>query len=503
MDELVDKKYYESPIFYMGNKYKLLKQIVPLFPKECNIFVDLFGGSGVVSMNYKGKEKTIYNEFNPNIYELVNLFINNTYEELDKEIQAIVDKYNLVTGKKRNMFSSEEEFLADTNAKKARYNQFRSDYNFSQDKQMIELYVLSIFSCNHLIRFNKNDEFNASFGSNGNYNDNLKRKVKNGCNLLNGIETQLGDALTFDFSELTENDFVYCDPPYTNTEAVYNEKMAYGGWTEESDEKLFKILEELNSRNIKWALSNVFINRGKENIHLQDWCNKNKWNVFHLDRNYNPFSRGNSNNDEVLITNYSIKKENETHFVDIFSTDKKYNIIYADPPWKYNARNNKNTKFGDGAFGKYPLMTLEEIKQLPVNKISNDNCMLFLWVTFPRLKEGLEVMEAWGFDYKTLGFSWIKTNKNNDKPFFGIGYYTKSNCEVCLLGVKGKPIKVSDKISSVVISPREEHSKKPNEVRDKIVELCGDIPRIELFSRQEVDGWDCWGNETTKFLSTT
>lgn len=304
MEKVVDNKYYPSPIFYMGNKYKLLKQIIPLFPKECSTFVDLFGGSGVVSMNYKGKEKTIYNEFNPNIVKLVKLFKENTFEELDKKIQKIVDKYNLITGKKRCMFSSEEEFLEDTNSKKERYNQFRSDYNSLQEKDIINLYVLSIFSCNHLIRFNQNNEFNASFGSNGNYNDNLKKKVKDGCILLKGIETQLGDALTFDFSELTENDFVYCDPPYTNTEAVYNEKRAYGGWTEESDEKLFKILEELNSRNIKWALSNVFVNRGVENTHLIEWCNRNNWNIYHLDRNYNPFSRGNSNNDEVLITNY-------------------------------------------------------------------------------------------------------------------------------------------------------------------------------------------------------
>lgn len=497
MDKIVENKYCESPVFYMGNKYKLLKQIVPLFPDECNTFVDLFGGSGVVSMNYKGKKRTIYNEFNPNIVELVKLFSNNSFETLDAYIQSVVNKYNLLTGKKRNMFPSEEDFLKDTNEKKERYNKFRTDYNTSDIKDYRDLYVLSIFSCNHLIRFNKNNEFNASFGSNGDYNENLKRKIKNGCDLLSNITIELGDALDFDFSNLTANDFVYCDPPYTNTEAVYNEKRAYGGWTEDSDKKLFKILEELHSKGIKWALSNVFINRGKENIHLQEWCKKNDWNVFHLDRNYNPFSRGNSNNDEVLVTNYDKKNDKETEVIDIYSTNKKYNIIYADPPWKYNARNNKNTKFGDGAFGKYPLMDLEDIKELPIKNITEDNCMLFLWVTFPRLQEGLEVIKAWGFDYKTLGFSWIKTNKNNDKPFFGIGYYTKSNCEVCLIGVKGKPIKISDSVSSVVISPKEEHSKKPDIVRDRIVELCGDIPRIELFARQKASGWDCWGNEVT------
>lgn len=121
--------------------------------------------------------------------------------------------------------------------------------------------------------------------------------------------------------------------------------------------------------------------------------------------------------------------------------------------------------------------------------------MLFLWVTFPNLQEGLDVIKAWGFKYKTLGFSWIKTNKKNGKPFFGIGYYTKSNCEVCLIGVKGKPIKVSNSISSVVIEPRAEHSKKPDSVREKIVALCGDIPRLEMFARTKTAGWDIWGNE--------
>jgi len=140
-------------------------------------------------------------------------------------------------------------------------------------------------------------------------------------------------------------------------------------------------------------------------------------------------------------------------------------------------------------------MTIEEIKNLPINKLADDNCMLFIWVTFPNLQEGLDVIKAWGFTYKTLGFSWIKTNKKNGKPFFGIGYYTKSNCEVCLIGVKGKPIVVSNKVSSVIIAPREEHSKKPDIVRDKIVELCGDLPRIELFARQKAEGWDCWGDE--------
>ena len=173
----------------------------------------------------------------------------------------------------------------------------------------------------------------------------------------------------------------------------------------------------------------------------------------------------------------------------------KYQIIYADPAWKYNARNNKKTKFGGGCAAHYDCLTKEEIWSLPINDIADDNCYLFLWVTFPKLLEGIETIKRWGFEYKTLGFSWIKTNKNNDKPFFGIGYYTKSNCEICLLGTKGKVKPVRNTVSSVVISPREEHSKKPEIIRNKIVELCGDLPRIELFARQKVKGWDYWGNQ--------
>ena len=179
----------------------------------------------------------------------------------------------------------------------------------------------------------------------------------------------------------------------------------------------------------------------------------------------------------------------------MININKKYNIIYADPPWSYRDKRDKHPRLCGGASAHYNTMTVEEIKNLPVNKLADDNCMLFIWVTFPNLQEGLDVIKTWGFTYKTLGFSWIKTNKKNGKPFFGIGYYTKSNCEVCLIGVKGKPIVVSNKVSSVIIAPREEHSKKPDIVRDKIVELCGDLPRIELFARQKTEGWDVWGNE--------
>jgi N6-adenosine-specific RNA methylase IME4 len=171
---------------------------------------------------------------------------------------------------------------------------------------------------------------------------------------------------------------------------------------------------------------------------------------------------------------------------------KKYNIIYADPPWRYHG--NGRDDLAGGVEAHYPTMDVRDICALDIASLAHKNCLLFLWVTFPCLKEGLQVIEAWGFEYVTLGFSWIKTYENG-QPFFGIGHYTKSNCEVCLLGRKGNSLKISDSVSSVVISKLREHSRKPDEVRTRIVELCGDVPRIELFSRTKFEGWDVWGNQ--------
>ncbi len=140
-------------------------------------------------------------------------------------------------------------------------------------------------------------------------------------------------------------------------------------------------------------------------------------------------------------------------------------------------------------------MSMAEIKALPVGDLAQENCALFLWTTFPYLDEQIKLFDWWGFKYRTVGFTWIKTNSKNGQPFFGVGYYAKSNAEVCLLGIRGKMRPASNRVSSVVIAPREEHSKKPDVVRDKIVELFGDLPRIELFARARVDGWDAWGNE--------
>jgi N6-adenosine-specific RNA methylase IME4 len=170
--------------------------------------------------------------------------------------------------------------------------------------------------------------------------------------------------------------------------------------------------------------------------------------------------------------------------------DKKYNIIYADPPWRY-----QDTAC-HGSIKEYDTMTLEAIKDLPVQTLADQPCILFLWVTFPLLQEGLDVMKSWGFKYTTLGFSWVKLN-DNGSPFFGIGHYTKSNCEVCLIGAKGNihQLVKDDSISSLIMTKKSKHSEKPHKIRDKIVQLLGDIPRIELFARHKINGWDQWGNQ--------
>lgn len=124
----------------------------------------------------------------------------------------------------------------------------------------------------------------------------------------------------------------------------------------------------------------------------------------------------------------------------------------------------------------------------------------FLWVTFPQLQEGIQLLKSWGFTYKTVAFVWVKLNKNNRKPFFGLGYWTRSNAEICLLGVKGKPKRISRKVHQLIMSPIQRHSQKPEEAREKIVELMGDLPKVELFARNKADGWDVWDNEVQSDL---
>ena len=142
-----------------------------------------------------------------------------------------------------------------------------------------------------------------------------------------------------------------------------------------------------------------------------------------------------------------------------------------------------------------PLCGSRNSARSPVAEIADRDCALFLWATFPQLPEALRLIKAWGFAYKTVAFVWLKQNPKALTWFYGLGFWTRSNAEICLLATKGHPKRQSAGIHQLVISPVERHSKKPDEVREKIVELMGDVPRIELFARQQTPGWDVWGNE--------
>jgi N6-adenosine-specific RNA methylase IME4 len=181
--------------------------------------------------------------------------------------------------------------------------------------------------------------------------------------------------------------------------------------------------------------------------------------------------------------------------------DKKYQIIMADPPWKYWTGGKKNqSKY-------YKCSSIEEISALSVKDISDDNCIFFIWVTFPILHRVFEVISAWGFEYSTCGFVWVKGKKcfdnkqssfmpsDNLEDFMGCGSWTRANTELCLIAKRGKIKRLSKSVRQIIYSPVKKHSQKPDEARDRIVQLVGDLPRIELFARQKTEGWDVWGDE--------
>ena len=177
----------------------------------------------------------------------------------------------------------------------------------------------------------------------------------------------------------------------------------------------------------------------------------------------------------------------------------KYQIIYADPAWSYY---NDSTAKQDCTTVKgmrrppYQVMSSNEIKKLPIKEIADDNAILFIWTTDYHLAKCIEVITAWGFEYKTVGFVWAKKNKKGEQVCFMGAYTMKSGVELCLLATKGKDahkLVKKHNVRAYIESPRLEHSKKPDEIRDRIVELMGDLPRIELFARQKVEGWDAMG----------
>ena len=179
---------------------------------------------------------------------------------------------------------------------------------------------------------------------------------------------------------------------------------------------------------------------------------------------------------------------------------KKYQIIYADPPWSFNFQKRKG--LSDEAKGKlYPTMKAGDIVNLPIKKLADDNAILFLWIMNSEIPLALHCIDAWGFTYKTVAFTWVKTTKNT--YHFGGGNWTRSNPEQCLLATRGHIFRKSASVRNLVMSPLREHSRKPDEIRSAILELVGDLPRIELFARQKTEGWDVWGNEVESDIDLT
>jgi len=140
-------------------------------------------------------------------------------------------------------------------------------------------------------------------------------------------------------------------------------------------------------------------------------------------------------------------------------------------------------------------MKIEDICALPVADLASDDSVLFLWTTFPMLSEALQVISAWGFQYKTVGFVWLKQNRVAKTWFFGLGFWTRGNAEICLIATRGKPKRQDKSVHQFIISPIQQHSKKPDETRERIVQLMGDLPRVELFARHAPPDWAVWGNE--------
>ena len=176
--------------------------------------------------------------------------------------------------------------------------------------------------------------------------------------------------------------------------------------------------------------------------------------------------------------------------------DKKYSVIYADPPWSFKTYSDKGKDRSPE--NHYNVMNFKDICNLPVNNIANDNSVLLMWVIDPLLDKAFKVIDAWGFKYKTVGFTWAKTNKKSLGFFTGLGYWTRGNPEMCLLATKGKPKRISKSVPQLVVEQRREHSRKPDIMYQHIENLL-DGPYIELFARTKRKGWDCWGNQTDKF----
>ena len=258
-----------SPMNYIGGKYKLLPQLLPLFPDKINTFVDLFCGGCNVGINVPAK-KIIFNDNLSYLIELYKKFCSLSKEEILNHIDNRINQFNLSLTNKDG------------------YLELRKLYN--SEKNPLDLFVLVAYSFNHQIRFNNSHEFNNPFGKERScFNEHMKNNLLDFLNALNknSVDFTSFNFDEFDFSMLSSNDFVYCDPPYLITTGTYNDgKRGFTGWNEAEEEKLLNILDDLDKRNICFALSNVIEHKGKENLILKDWISRNNYYVSYLAKNY-------------------------------------------------------------------------------------------------------------------------------------------------------------------------------------------------------------------------
>ena len=304
----------QSPLNYTGGKYKLLPQILPLFPQNINVFVDLFCGGCNVGINVESNS-VIYNDSNKNLLYLYNIFKNLDKETILEWIYEIIKKYDLSLVSKygyQYYGCESSKGLGDYNREK--YLKLRADFNKKHaDKKFdyfyyVMFYVLIVYSFNNQIRFNSKGEFNLPVGKRD-FNKNMEKKL---VEFIDRIQTQncrfsCLDFRKFDTYFLTSKDFVYVDPPYLITCATYNEQ---GGWNEKAERDLLAFLDRLNNRHIRFALSNVLRSKGNENIILLKWLEKNvdKYQAIRLDYNYSnsnyQIKNKTSLSEEVRVVNY-------------------------------------------------------------------------------------------------------------------------------------------------------------------------------------------------------
>jgi len=309
--QTANSDYIKSPLNYTGGKFRLLKQILPLFPAEIKTFIDIFAGAGNVGINVTA-QKVIYNDNNKDLVGLLNLIKTKSYDELFVMVQNVINKYNLSDSAKFGYVyyhCNSADGLGTYNSN--RYKELRDDFNkLNGDRQNGEhsllLFVLLAYAFNNTLRFNAKGEFNTPVGKRD-FNDTMRRNLQRFSNALHTQNSTLkcSDFRKFDLTKYGDQDLIYCDPPYLLGLASYNEQ---NGWTEKDDIDLMSFLDEADDRGIKFAFSNVFEHKGVQNIRLMKWAKKNQYRVHYLNYDYKNSSYHGKSRDketvEVLITNY-------------------------------------------------------------------------------------------------------------------------------------------------------------------------------------------------------